>query len=157
MVLPQTKFIYIYILNQSTTKLFTYFLLYFYEPIRERISQEFRRSTLSPTIADNSSFTRTSLMSNHNSSTRRSSSPHRPSSPTRRALSPSRSGRRSPERSILKSSPGYRSSSPDRSTDEYLDGFENGVMYKSADKDQGLIMVPQLSLSRLVSGKMAQT
>ncbi|XP_033632197.1 testis-specific gene 10 protein-like [Asterias rubens] len=81
---------------------------------KERISQEFRRSTLSPTIADNSSFTRTSLMSNHNSSTRRSSSPHRPSSPTRRALSPSRSGRRSPERSILKSSPGYRSSSPDR-------------------------------------------
>ncbi|XP_033631758.1 testis-specific gene 10 protein-like [Asterias rubens] len=95
--------------------------------LTKRISQEFRRSTtLSPTIADNSSFTRTSLMSNHNSSTRRSSSPHRPSSPTRRALSPSRSGRRSPERSILKSSPGYRSSSPDRSTDEYLDGFENG-------------------------------
>ncbi|XP_071786802.1 centrosomal protein of 135 kDa-like isoform X1 [Asterias amurensis] len=81
---------------------------------KERISQEFRRSTLSPTIADNSSFTRTSLMSNHNSSTRRSSSPHRPSSPSRRALSPSRSGRRSPERSILKSSPAYRSSSPER-------------------------------------------
>ncbi|XP_022099001.1 centrosomal protein of 135 kDa-like isoform X2 [Acanthaster planci] len=79
---------------------------------KERISQELRRSTLSPSTVENASYTRTSL-TNHTTS-RRSTSPPRSSSPTLRSLSPSKSGRRSPDRSILKSSPAYRSSSPER-------------------------------------------
>nr|ANN83882.1 Cep135 [Patiria miniata] len=78
---------------------------------KERISQELRRSTLSPTTVENTSYTRTSL-TNHSS--RKSTSPLQSASPTLRSLSPGRSGRRSPERSILKSSPAYRSSSPER-------------------------------------------
>ena len=122
--------------------------------VRERMSQELRRSTLSPTTVESKSFTRTSLTTH--SSSRRSTSPHRSSSPTRRSLSPSRSGQRSPERSILKSSSAYRSSSPERSTEASdFDSVKNGViMENGTDKEEGYMMVPQLSLSRLVSQEL---
>ena len=139
------------------------FFFFFFSLNRERLSQEIRRSALSPT-PNGVTIERSSYSSSRRSTspTRRPSSPtHRPSSPTRRTMSPERP--RSPERSILKSSSKSREPPFDHNgklEDSYRGvgvGERNGKHNGVIAKDTVVAMdtrVPKLWLNGVVSCKM---